>query len=158
MNMKLSDLLHTKFIIANLKSDSKEDAINELIDLFKDDERVIDLEKVRSAVLDREKVMSTGVGKGFAIPHGKTSAVKEVIAAFGKSTEEIDYDALDGEPVSLLFLLVGKDTMISTHIKLLSRVSRLMNKDDFRARLMEAQSPEQIINLFKEEEENYQDI
>ena len=79
--MKLSDLLHKDFIIAELKSTAKEDVINELIDVFNNDSRVIDLKKVRDAVLDSEKIMSTGVGKGFAIPHGKTGAVNEILAA-----------------------------------------------------------------------------
>jgi mannitol/fructose-specific phosphotransferase system IIA component (Ntr-type) len=71
--MKVSELLNPGVIIADLKGNKKEEVINELIDLFKEDSRVQDVEKVRSAVLDREKIMSTGVGKGFAIPHGKTN-------------------------------------------------------------------------------------
>lgn len=156
--MKVSDLLNTRFVISELSSYKKADVINELIDLFKDDPRVSNLEKVRIAVLDREKIMSTGVGKGFAIPHGKTSAVSEIIGAFGKSTKDIDYDSLDGKPVHLVFLLVGKDDLVSTHIKLLSRISRLMNKDDFRERLIEAKNQEEIINLFIEEEKHIGDV
>jgi fructose-specific phosphotransferase system IIA component len=156
--MKVSELLKPEFIIPELKGESKEDIINELIDLFKDDPRVEDIEKVRSAVLDREKVMSTGVGKGFAIPHGKTNAVKEIIGAFGKIKDGIDYEALDGNPVNLVFLLVGKDNLISTHIKLLSRISRLMNKDDFRHRLKEAESADEIVKLFSEEEEHFLEL
>jgi len=129
-----------------------------LIDLFKNDLRVDDIEKVRSAVLDREKVMSTGVGKGFAIPHGKTNAVKEIVGAFGKIKDGIDYESLDGNPVQLVFLLVGKDNLISTHIKLLSRISRLMNKDDFRHRLTEAVDSNEIIKLFSEEEEHFLEL
>ncbi len=156
--MKVSDLLNSKVVIADLKSEKKEEVINELIDLFKDDPRIIDLEKVRTAVLEREKVMSTGVGKGFAIPHGKTSAVTDIIAAFGKSTKDINYDSLDGEPVNLIFLLVGKDNLVSTHIKLLSRISRLMNKDDLRERLIEANSTEEIVHLIVDEEKNFSDV
>ena len=156
--MKVSELLEDKYILTEFKNNSKEEVINELIDLFKDDPKVDDLEKVRSAVLDREKIMSTGVGKGFAIPHGKTSAVKDVIAAFGKSNKDIDYDALDGNPVHLVFLLVGRDDTVSKHIKLLSRISRLMNKDDFRQKLLEANSKEEILNVFKEEEEHYSEV
>lgn len=156
--MKVSDLLNTRFVISELSSYRKADVINELIDLFKDDPRVGNLEKVRIAVLDREKIMSTGVGKGFAIPHGKTSAVSEIIGAFGKSTKDIDYDSLDGKPVHLVFLLIGKDNLVSTHIKLLSRISRLMNKDDFRERLIEAKNQEEIINLFIEEEKHIGDV
>ena len=156
--MKLNDLLKKEFIIADLQGNSKEDVINELIDLYGNDDRVTDIEKVREAVLEREKIMSTGVGKGFAIPHGKTNYVKEILAAFGKSKKPIDYQALDGQPVHLVFLLIGKDNLVSTHIKLLSRISRMMNKEEFRNRLIDAESSDEILNIFKEEEENYFDV
>ncbi len=156
--MKVFELLDEKFIVTDFKSDDKEYVINELIDLYKGNDKVNDIEKVRTAILDREKIMSTGVGKGFAIPHGKTNAVNDVIAAFGKTTRDIDYDALDGNPVHLVFLLVGRDDMVSKHIKLLSRISRLMNKDEFRERLVNSNSKEEIINIFKEEEEQYFDV
>lgn len=156
--MKVSELLKPEYVIPELKGESKEDIINELVDLFINDPRVEDIEKVRSSVLDREKVMSTGVGKGFAIPHGKTNAVKEIVGAFGKIKDGIDYEALDGNPVHLVFLLVGKDNLISTHIKLLSRISRLMNKDDFRHRLTEANSADEIVKLFTEEEEHFLEL
>ncbi len=156
--MKLVELLKNEFLISDLKGQNKEEVINELIDLFKDDERINDIEKVRSAVLEREKIMSTGVGKGFAIPHGKTNAVNEIIAAFGKTKRDIDYDALDGQPVHLVFLLVGKDNLVSTHIKLLSRISRMMNKDEFRQKLIDANNNEEIYEIFKQEEENYFEV
>jgi fructose-specific phosphotransferase system IIA component len=156
--MKVFELLDEKFVLTDFKSDDKEYVINELVDLYKENDKVNDIEKVRTAILDREKIMSTGVGKGFAIPHGKTNAVNDVIAAFGKTTRDIDYDALDGNPVHLVFLLVGRDDMVSKHIKVLSRISRLMNKDEFRERLINSNSQEEIINIFKEEEEQYFDV
>ena len=156
--MKVSELLKPDFIISDLQGNTKEEIINELIDLFKNDPRVEDIEKVRNSVLEREKVMSTGVGKGFAIPHGKTNAVKEIIGAFGRLKDGIDYESLDCNPVNLVFLLVGKDNLISTHIKLLSRISRLMNKDDFRHRLAEANSADEIVKLFSEEEEHFLEL
>jgi fructose-specific phosphotransferase system IIA component len=156
--MKVSELLKPEFIIPDLKGETKEEVINELIDLFKSDPRIEDIEKVRSAVIEREKIMSTGVGKGFAIPHGKTNAVKEIIGAFGRIKDGVDYEALDGNPVTLVFLLVGKDNLISTHIKLLSRISRLMNKDDFRHRLIWAENSDEILKLFNEEEEHFLDL
>jgi fructose-specific phosphotransferase system IIA component len=156
--MKVLDLLNENYIIADLKGETKEAVINELIDLFKEDPRVIDLEKVRGAVLEREKIMSTGVGKGFAIPHGKTNAVNDILAAFAKTNRPIEYDSLDGHPVYLVFLLVGKDNLVSKHIKLLSRISRMMNKDEFRDKLMKAKSSEEILGIFKKEEENYFEV
>ena len=156
--MKVSELLNPGVIISDLKGSKKEEVINELIDLFKNDSRVEDVEKVRSAVLDREKIMSTGVGKGFAIPHGKTNSISDIIAAFGKTKNPVDYNALDNQPVHLVFLLVGKDNLVSKHIKLLSRISRMMNKDDFRNQLLEANSAEEILNIFHKEEENYFEV
>lgn len=156
--MKVSDLLRKEYVVAQLEAKTKEEAINSLIDLFKNDPRVEDVDKVREAVLEREKVMSTGVGKGFAIPHGKTNSVKEIIGAFGRVKNGINYEALDGKPVNLIFLLVGKDNLISTHIKLLSRISRLMNKDDFRNRLLDAKDEAEIIRLFSEEEESFLEL
>ncbi len=156
--MKVSELLNPGVIVSDLKGNKKDEVINELIDLFKGDSRVQDVEKVRSAVLDREKIMSTGVGKGFAIPHGKTNSISDIIAAFGKTKNPVDYDALDGQPVHLVFLLVGKDNLVSKHIKLLSRISRMMNKDDFRNRLLEAGSVEEILEIFNKEEENYFEV
>jgi fructose-specific phosphotransferase system IIA component len=156
--MKISELLKPAFVIADLEGSSKEEAINELINLFTGDPRVVDLEKVRTAVLEREKIMSTGVGKGFAIPHGKTGAVNEILAAFGKTKRPIEYQALDNQPVHLVFLLVGKDNLVSTHIKLLSRISRMMNKDDFRKQLIDASTVEDILELFRKEEENYFEV
>lgn len=156
--MKVADLLSEKVIIADLKSREKIGLINEMIELFKGDSRIRDLEKVKESVLEREKIMSTGVGKGFAIPHGKTNAVNEILAAFGKTKDPIDYQSLDNKPVNLVFLLVGKDNLVSTHIKLLSRISRMMNKDEFREKLINAETKQEILELFKKEEENYFEV
>jgi len=156
--MKVYELLDSKYILTNFKSTNKDDVINELVDTLKGDERVINLEEVRKCIFDREKIMSTGVGKGFAIPHGKTNSVTDILAAFGKSEKPIEYNSLDGEPVHLVFLLVGKDNLVGKHIKLLSRISRLMNNDEFREHLVKAESVESILKIFEEEEQNYADV
>ncbi len=151
--MKVYELLSKESIIPQMQADNKEDAINELIDLFADDKRVINLEEIRNAIHSREKIMSTGVGKGFAIPHGKTNATTEILGAFGIAKTPIDYQSLDGNPVQLIFLLVGKENEVSTHIKLLSCISRMMNEDSFREKLLAAQTTDEILTIFKEEEE-----
>jgi len=156
--MKVCDIIRKNHIIADLKGQTKEEIINELVDLLKSDERVTNIEKLRTAVHEREKIMSTGVGKGFAIPHGKTDAVKEIVAAFGKSKSPVDFAALDEQPVFLVFLLVGKDNLVGPHIKLLSRISRMMNKDEFRENLLQADNPDEIYRIFQEEENNYFEI
>ncbi|MCW8806230.1 MAG: PTS sugar transporter subunit IIA [Ignavibacteriaceae bacterium] len=156
--MKVYELLDTKNILTEFKSENKEDVINELVDLLKGDERVSDLEEIRKCVFEREEKMSTGVGKGFAIPHGKTNSVTDILAAFGKSEKPIDYNSLDGEPVHLVFLLIGKENLLAKHIKLLSRISRMMNNEEFRKRLVQAESKESILKLFQDEEQSYSDV
>jgi len=156
--MKVHELLDIKYILTEFKSEDKDNIINELVDLLKGDSRIIDLEEVRKCVFEREEKMSTGVGKGFAIPHGKTNSVTDILAAFGKSETPIEYNSLDGEPVHLLFLLIGKENLVAKHIKLLSRISRLMNNEEFRKKLINASSKESILKIFEEEEQSYSDV
>ena len=153
--MKISDILEEKLVVANLVGTTKEEVINTMIDLISQSPKVLDKEKVKGAILEREKIMSTGVGNGFAIPHGKTDAVADIVAAFGVTAQPIDYQSLDEKPVRLVFLLVGKDNLVGPHIKLLSRISRLMNKENFRTKLLGTKTSHEIIEIFKEEEASY---
>ncbi len=136
--MKISDILTEDLVVTGLQGKSKDEIIDAMIDLVASSPKVLDKEKVRKAIFEREKIMSTGVGNGFAIPHGKTDAVTDIVAAFAVTAEPIDYQSLDEKPVRLVFLLVGKDNLVGPHIKLLSRISRLMNKEEFRRRLLDA--------------------
>jgi fructose-specific phosphotransferase system IIA component len=156
--MKISDILSTDVIAVKLDVADKDDALKKIIDLAAKSDKILDIDKVSHTIYEREKLVSTGVGKGFAIPHGKTDSISDVVAAFAITKEPVDFDSIDGEPVRFIFLLIGKENLLNTHIKLLSRISRLMNKDEFRDRLLEADSPEEVLNIFKEEEKNYFDI
>lgn len=153
--MKISDILTEHLVVTGLEGNSKEEIIDAMIDLVASSPKVQDKTKVRDAILEREKIMSTGVGNGFAIPHGKTDAVTDIVAAFAITAEPIDYQSLDEKPVRLVFLLVGKDSMVGPHIKLLSRISRLMNKEEFRKRLLETKTSKEVIDMFKQEEASY---
>jgi fructose-specific phosphotransferase system IIA component len=156
--MKISDILNEDLVVTALHGGSKEEIIDSMIDLVARSPKVLDKEKVREAIFEREKIMSTGVGNGFAIPHGKTDAVSDIVAAFAVTADPIDYQSLDEKPVRLVFLLVGKDNMVGPHIKLLSRISRLMNKEEFRKRLMNLNSPKEIIETFRQEEATYFEV
>lgn len=151
--MKISEVLNSDKIVPELNGTTKSEVIDELINLFKDDERVLDINEVKNGVLEREKIMSTGVGHGFGIPHCKTNKVTEILAAFGKTKQPIDFESLDGTPVNLIFLLIGKDNLVAPHIKLLSRISLLMNKADVRDKINAAATSEEIYSIFEEEEE-----
>jgi fructose-specific phosphotransferase system IIA component len=153
--MKISDILTDSLVATGLVGDSKKEIIDAMIDLVASSPKVTDKEKVRKAIFEREEIMSTGVGNGFAIPHGKTDAVTDIVAAFAVTAEPIDYQSLDEKPVRLVFLLVGKDNLVGPHIKLLSRISRLMNKEEFRKRLLDLKTPADILNAFRQEEATY---
>lgn len=159
--MKISEILKEDLINTSLKGNTKEEIINEMIDLLVKSfvaDKILDKEKVRNCIFEREKIMSTGVGNGFAIPHGKTDAVSDIVAAFGITEKPIDYQSLDEKPVRLVFLLVARENMVGPHIKLLSRISRLMNKEEFRQKLLTLSSPVEILETFKNEESSYFDI
>jgi PTS system fructose-specific IIC component len=156
--MKISDILNPDVVEVNLDVKDKDDSLKKIIALAANSKKILDLNKVSETIMEREKLVSTGVGKGFAIPHGKTDAISDIVAAFVITKTPIDFDSIDGEPVRFIFLLVGKETLLNTHIKLLSRISRLMNKDEFRAKLLGAKSKEEVLKIFKDEEQNYFDI
>jgi len=111
-------------------------------------------EEARKAVMEREKIMSTGIGKGFALPHGKTNHINETVGAFLTLAHPIDFNSLDQQPVSIVFMLIGRENTVGTHLRLLSRISRLMNSDSFRENILKSKTPEQIIDLFFKEEED----
>jgi fructose-specific phosphotransferase system IIA component len=153
--MKISDILTENLVATGLPGTTKNEVIDAMIDLVSSSPKVMDKEKVRKAIFEREEIMSTGVGNGFAIPHGKTEAVADIVAAFAVTAQPIDYQSLDEKPVRLVFLLVGKDNLVGPHIKLLSRISRLMNKEEFRRRLLDLKSPREILEAFRQEEATY---
>jgi fructose-specific phosphotransferase system IIA component len=153
--MKISDILTENLVATGLPGNTKNEVIDAMIDLVATSPKVTDKEKVRKAIFEREEIMSTGVGNGFAIPHGKTEAVTDIVAAFAVTARPIDYQSLDEKPVRLVFLLVGKDNLVGPHIKLLSRISRLMNKEEFRKRLLDLKSPREILDAFRQEEATY---
>ncbi len=150
----ISDLLQNGFVHVQLPGESKEEILHAMLNMLADHPNIKDFEGVCAAVFEREEMMSTGVGKGLAIPHAKTGAVEGMVAAFATTLNPIEYGSIDDVPVTMLFLMVSTDRAKSQHIKLLSRVSRLMNEDSFRRRLMEAQLSEEVLQIFQEGELN----
>ena len=150
--MNLSEFMRKDLILIDLLSDKKEDIIKELIcpiikTGFTDSE-----ETLYKAILDREALGSTAIGKGVAIPHAETTSVKEKIIVFGRSKKGIDFNAIDGKPVHLFFMIISPHREISPHLKILARISRFLKDKTFRDALMNAKSPEDIIELIAMEE------
>ncbi len=150
--MLLTDLLTPERIKIPLEATSKDDLLRELVDIATRADRVEDPGDVLRAVRERESVLSTGIGNGVAIPHGKSAAVPELRMAAGRTAEPVDFDALDGAPVRLFFLLVGPETAAGPHIKALSRISRLVRKESVRERLAAARSAEEFYAALEEAE------
>ena len=143
--MNLLDILSPESTIVDLQGESKEDIIAELVNSLPVGDAITDRDQVLQAVLDREKIMSTGIGDGIAIPHGKSAAVTELVAAMGTQRRGVDFDALDGEPAFVFFLLVSPANVSGPHIKALARISRLLKNEEFKKKLIEADSAEDII-------------
>ncbi len=150
--MKLSEILHENLIRIPLNKSDKTEIIHEMIDLLNSAGKIKDREKVLHSVLEREKMMSTGIGNNVAIPHGKSSGVEELVVGLGISSQDINFDSLDGKPVRIIFMLVGPENSSSQHIKMLSRISRLLNQATFRRRMMDAKSALEILQIITEEE------
>ena len=151
--LSISDLLAPEVIRVGLDGETKDVVIDRLVDRLAGHSGVLDLEQVRADVHARELQMSTGVGKGLALPHARSAAVNSTVAAFATTAEPIDFEAIDGDAVRLVFLLVGPEGERGRHIRLLSRISRLMNRDAFRAALLSAESPEAVLGFFRHAEE-----
>lgn len=150
--MLLTDLLTVDRIKIPLEATTKDDLLRELVDVLSNAKRGDDQEEILRAVREREAVLSTGIGHGVAIPHGKSAAVSELRMAAGRVAAPVEFDALDGQPVELLFLLVGPETAAGPHIKALSRISRIVRKDDVRDRLIAARDANEFLRALQEAE------
>ena len=152
--MTLLDILSADSTLIDLKGETKKDIIAELIDTLAVGDAISDRDKVLQAVLEREKIMSTGIGDGIAIPHGKSDAVERLVAALGTQRRGVDFEALDGEPAYVFFLLVSPANVSGPHIKALARISRLLKNDDFKKKLIAAETSAEIIEIIEAEERN----
>lgn len=150
--MLLTDLLTPDRIRIPLQASTKEELLRELVGIVTGPDRKEDQEEVLRAVREREAVLSTGIGHGVAIPHGKSPAVAELRMAAGTAAAPVEFDALDGQPVALFFLLVGPETAAGPHIKALSRISRLVRNDDVRSRLIAARNADEFLTALHQAE------
>lgn len=153
--MTLLDILSPNSTIVGLSADSKEGIIRELVESLEEGESISDRDKVLQAVLERENIMSTGIGDGIAIPHGKSNAVVKLTAALGTHKRGVDFETLDGEPAFVFFLLVSPANISGPHIKALARISRLLKNDDLKKSLIEATTADEIAAAIEKEEKNH---
>ena len=148
--MELSQLLDLTNVIVGVDASDKDTLIHAVIDLIADRDEVTDADRMREAIIERESTMSTGVGKGLGLPHAKTSAVNGILAALAVTQEPVDFASMDNEPVRIVFLLVGTQDAKSQHVRILSRISRMMNQNDARERVLAAGSTEELLDVIQD--------
>lgn len=151
--MKISDLLNKKSIEINPNINSKEEAINKLVDLAYLSGNIKNKDGLRKAVLEREKLSTTGIGEGIAIPHGKSSEVKKVTLAAMVVKDGVEYESLDGNPAELFFMIAAPEGEANAHLELLARLSQMLMDANFKERLLNSKTPEELISIIDEFEE-----
>jgi len=148
----LTDILTTIRVKVPLEGGTKDEVLRELVEVLAAEDCVADPEAALRVVRQREQVLSTGIGHGVALPHGKTDTCRELVIAAGVTSAPVEFDALDGEPVRLVFLLLGPESAAGTHIKALSRISRMVRQPESRERLMEAPDSSSFLEALREAE------
>ena len=150
--MKIVEFLNEKAITACIKATNKEDVLRELVDVLAKAEGFRNKEELLKVLINRENLGSTGIGQGVGIPHAKTNVVKKLVAAFGLCPQGVNFDALDGEPVYIFFLLVAPEDSAGPHLKGLARISRLLKDKYFRESLKALTDEKAILKLIREED------
>ena len=151
--MKISEVLKPEAIIMKIKSREKIAVLKELVTHMVANKFVEDGEEFQKALAKRENLESTGIGDGIAIPHARTDAVKNLVLAFARSEEGVEFSAIDGKPSYLIFLIASPVDKKSEYIMALAKLSRLLRKQEVRRLLKDADSPDEILNIIKKNEE-----
>ena len=150
--MRLIDILKPQNIKVPLVAKQKTEAISELVNLLAANGELKDAKKVLDSVLDREATRTTGIGNGLAIPHGKCPGADHLVMAIGKPATAIDFQAIDGRPVTIIWLLNSPPDKTGPHIHALARISRLMTLDKFRQALNNAKTGQEMFDIIAEQE------
>ena len=150
--MRIVDLLHKQGINLNFNPSTKEQCINELVDLMDKTGNLNNKEEYKKAILAREELSTTGIGDGIAIPHGKTSAVKNASLAAAICKKGVDYDSLDGQPAHLFFMIAVPDNNDNLHLEVLARLSTILMDEAFRTSLIDCSDKEEFLRLIDKKE------
>jgi mannitol/fructose-specific phosphotransferase system IIA component (Ntr-type) len=148
--MDLKSILSRDTVALGLKGRNKEEIIDELLKVAAKPGKISDLATARKAVLERERRMSTGMKHGIAIPHGKTDAVKDLVACIGVSEEAVDFDALDREPCRIFIMTLSPADKTGPHLQFLAEVSLLFRSAEKRAAIIAAKTPDEVLKILTE--------
>ena len=153
-DIRLSTVLSGKLAKIPLQSTTKEGIILELLELLKENGQIADVHTVFHDIMDREGLMSTGIGDGIAIPHGKTAGIEQVLCAFGLKPEGVDFRSIDGQLSDIFFLIISPEDDAAIHLKFLSAVSNILQSEHNRNRIREFSSPQDAMAFFAMIDEN----
>ncbi len=151
--MKLSEILKPECIIANLNAHDKKGALEELSGVITDQEPSLNKGYLLQILLERERLGSTGIGEGVALPHGKVNKLDRLLVSFGRSLEGLSFDSIDDQPAYLFFLLVAPENSAGAHLQALAKISRVLKDSNFRQRLMDAKSKDEIYRIIVEKDQ-----
>ncbi|AEJ20670.1 putative PTS IIA-like nitrogen-regulatory protein PtsN [Gracilinema caldarium DSM 7334] len=150
MTMNLKSVLNRDTVRLHLKGTTKEEIINELLDVLVQSGKIKDREAALSAIMDRERKMSTGMKHGIAIPHGKSPTVHELVACIGISDTPVDFDSLDHEPCRIFIMTLSPIDKTGPHLQFLAEVSLLFKSSEKRAEILAAKTPEEVLKVLIE--------
>ncbi len=153
--MNMQDVLKESCVLADIKGGTKKEVLTELAGTLQRAGLIDDVEEAVGVILEREKLGSTGIGDGVAIPHGKMKGIDRILCAFGRSQKGINFDAVDRKPVHILFLLLAPEEAAGLHIKMLSRISRILRDPSFRKRLIEQDDSSHLYSDIVEEDKKF---
>lgn len=148
----LCDLLSASVIKLDLEAADKEEVLEEMVDLLVRAGQVKDRAAALSALREREALGSTGIGGGVAIPHGKHESIERLVAALGMSRDGIEFDAVDGKPVNVVFVLLARADNPGPHIQALAEIAQLVQAPRFVRRMVEAENAADVLAFVRSEE------
>jgi PTS system nitrogen regulatory IIA component len=152
--MKILDYITTDTILTNLQTTDKKGVIDELTEPVA---ALTGLEQrnIVRVLIERERLGSTGIGDGIAIPHGKINGIESLVLGFGLSRNGVNFDALDGKPAYIFFLLLSADDSTGLHLRVLARISKLLRDKDFKEKLMRVHNAQQVMDVLSEVDEDF---
>ncbi|TDX45303.1 PTS sugar transporter subunit IIA [Orenia marismortui] len=150
--MKISNLMSKDLIKLKLDSNTKNEVLSEMVDLLDQAERITSKEDFYQTILEREEKSTTGVGNGVAIPHGKSSVVKEPTLVFAKSEEGVEFGSFDDKPAKIFFMIAVPEGKNDDHLKVLAKLSRKLMHADFREALLSVDTKEELLKVIEENE------
>lgn len=152
--MKILDVMPKEAILDDLKSQNKKGILEELV-VPLSDSTGLNTEDLVRVLMERERLGSTGIGGGIGIPHGKIKGLESLVLGFGLSRKGVDFESIDDEPTHIFFVLVTPEDSTGLHLKLLARISRILKNDTFKERLMNAADRDEIIDIIRQEDEEF---